>query len=71
MRIGDFVTYGGRRYLLCGFDPAGVSPRMVYVEDVVTGVCSVLPFSELIPPPSTLRAELRLVGPSEDPPTAP
>jgi len=46
MQIGDFLTHDGRRYLLRGFDPEGVSPRMVYVEDVATGAHSVLPFDE-------------------------
>jgi hypothetical protein len=63
MQIGDFLIHGDRGYLLCGFDPEGVLPRMVYVEDVVTGARSTLPFDEV-----TLGArqpsDLRLVNPS-------
>jgi hypothetical protein len=61
MQIGDILTHDGRRYLVCGFDPQGVSPRVVYLEDVVTGAHSVLPFDDLSPPPKRRRRWLRLV----------
>jgi len=63
MQIGDFLTHGDRRYLLCGFDPQGVSPRMVYVEDVATGAHSVLPFDDLSLPSTNRGGGLRLVRP--------
>jgi hypothetical protein len=67
MQIGDFVIHGSRRYLLCGFDPEGVAPRMVYVEDVVTRAHSVLRFEDLNLSPSRRGGDLRLVRPSENP----
>jgi hypothetical protein len=67
MQIGDLLIHNGRRYLLCGFDPEGVSPRMVYVEDAVTRVHSVLAFEDFDPSPSRRAGELRLLRPSEDP----
>jgi hypothetical protein len=33
MEIGDHVTYDGRRYVLCGFDPMSVDARRVELED--------------------------------------
>ncbi len=64
MQIGNFLTHGGRRYLLCGFDPQGVSPRMAYVEDVATGAHSVVPFDDLsLPSTSGGGGGLRLVRP--------
>ena len=44
MQIGDILTHDGRRYVLLGFDPEGVTPRMIYVEDAVTGAHIELPF---------------------------
>ena len=46
MKIGDILTHDGQRYLVCGFDPEGVSPRLIYVDDVATGARSTLPFEE-------------------------
>jgi hypothetical protein len=66
MQIGDFLIHDGRRYLLCGFDPEGVSPRMVYVQDVVTGAHAILQFEDLSLSTSG-GGELRLVRPSENP----
>jgi hypothetical protein len=37
MDIGDIVIFGGKRYRISGFDPAGVEPRFVYLDDVETG----------------------------------
>ena len=67
MQIGDFLIHGDRRYLLCGFDPQGVSPRMMYVEDVETGAHSVLPFEDLSLSSTSRGGGLRLVRPSENP----
>ncbi len=61
MKIGDFLIHGGRRYLVCGFDPQGVSPRMVYVEDVATRAHSVLPFEDVSLPSRRKGGRLRLV----------
>jgi hypothetical protein len=46
MEIGDILTHDGRRYVVRGFDPEGVSPRLLYVEDGATGVRSILPFED-------------------------
>jgi hypothetical protein len=37
MRIGDTLIHDGRRYVILGFDPEGVTPRMVYAEDAEMG----------------------------------
>jgi hypothetical protein len=37
MRIGDPVTYQGRRYLLRGVDPMGLPDRRADIEDPATG----------------------------------
>jgi hypothetical protein len=37
MRIGDFLDYEGRRYILRGLDPMGVPERRADLEDVETG----------------------------------
>jgi hypothetical protein len=37
MDIGDTIIFGGRRYRICGFDPAGVDVPFVYLRDVETG----------------------------------
>jgi len=47
MKIGELVTYKGRRYYLRGFDPRGVSPRRAYLEDAETGERLKAPLSEL------------------------
>jgi hypothetical protein len=44
VQIGDILTHDGRRYVLLGFDPEGVTPRMIYVEDALTGAHRELPF---------------------------
>ena len=60
MQIGDILTHDGRRYVVRGFDPEGVSPRVIYLEDVVTGAHSDLPF-ELSLPSKRGGQRLRLV----------
>ena len=37
MDIGEIVIYRRREYRISGFDPQGVVPRKVYLEDVHTG----------------------------------
>jgi hypothetical protein len=37
MEIGDIVMFGGKRFFVRGFDPAGVEPRFVYLQDVESG----------------------------------
>jgi hypothetical protein len=61
MDIGDIVIYGGKRFSVRGFDPAGVEPRFIYIEDVKTGETISVSFAA----PSGMRpgsAELRLVA---------
>ena len=47
MRIGDPVTYQGRRYVLRGLDPMGIPDRLADIEDAETGKVIRVPFSEL------------------------
>ena len=61
MKIGDILTHEGRRYALRGFDPEGVSPRMVYLEDVETGAHSAVQFEYISSAPKRRRGQLRLV----------
>lgn len=61
MQIGDLLIHDGRRYVVRGFDPLGVSPRMVYLEDVGTGAHSVLPFEDLKLSTKRRGGRLRLV----------
>ena len=37
MEIGGVVTYRGRPWYVRGFDPHGVTPQYVYLEDARTG----------------------------------
>jgi hypothetical protein len=47
MRIGDFLDYEGRRYILRGLDPMGVPERRADLEDVETGESIRVPIAEL------------------------
>jgi hypothetical protein len=47
MQIGDILIHDGRQYVLLGFDPEGVTPRMMYVEDAGTGAHMTLPFERV------------------------
>ena len=47
MRIGDPVTYRGKRYVLRGLDPMGIPDRLADIEDVETGKSIRVPVSEL------------------------
>jgi hypothetical protein len=49
MDIGDIVIFGGKRYRIAGFDPAGVEPRCVYLRDVRTGQTVSLGYEVLEP----------------------
>ena len=49
MRIGDQVTYQGRRYVLRGLDPMGVPDRRADLEDSETGEQIRVPLAELEP----------------------
>jgi hypothetical protein len=48
MDIGDTVTFEGKRFSVRGFDPAGVEPRFVYLEDPTSGGTISVPFAELL-----------------------
>jgi hypothetical protein len=60
MDIGDIVIHMGKRYRICGFDPAGVDPRLVYLENTKTGKTVSVVFDELVRGRSR-DGELRLV----------
>ena len=47
MRIGDFLEYEGRRYILRGLDPMGVPERRADLEDAETGESIRVPIAEL------------------------
>jgi hypothetical protein len=47
MRIGDFLDYEGRCYILRGLDPMGVPERRADLEDVQTGESVRVPIAEL------------------------
>jgi hypothetical protein len=61
LQIGETLTHGGRRYVVRGFDPEGVSPRMIYLEDVAKGTHRIVPFERLQRSSSRGAARLRLV----------
>jgi hypothetical protein len=48
MRIGDPVTYHGRRYVLRGLDPMGIPDRLAEIEDIDTGEVIRVPVSDLV-----------------------
>jgi hypothetical protein len=47
MKIGDLVTYGGRRCYVRGFDPMSVLEKSVYLEDADTAERVKAPLAEL------------------------
>jgi hypothetical protein len=65
MDIGDMVIFGGKRFYVRGFDPAGVDPRLVYLEGVTTGRVISVTFDEWSRATSS-RGALHLVD--EEPP---
>lgn len=62
MELGDAVTYGGRRFNFRGFDPEGVVPRYVDLEDATTGMSVQVPFRDEWPELQETEGGLRLVG---------
>src|SRR3989304_2933442 len=64
MKIGDLLTYNGRTYVVRGFDPHGVTPRSIYLEDAVTGARLVLPLEHLDRSLKHTSRRLRLVSES-------
>ena len=67
MKIGDTLTHGGRQYLVRGFDPEGVSPRMIYLEDAATGARTVVPIEQVSSPATHGHRRLRLVKKPKNP----
>jgi hypothetical protein len=49
MRIGDPVTYRGKRYVLRGLDPMGLPDRRADLEDCETGERIRVQVAELAP----------------------
>jgi hypothetical protein len=49
MRIGDLVTWNGRRYVVRGVDPMGLSERRADLEDPETGELVRAPVGEVEP----------------------
>jgi len=49
MRIGDSVTYQGRRYVLRGLDPMAAPDRRADLEDVETGELIRAPVADVEP----------------------
>jgi hypothetical protein len=47
MKIGDFVTYEGRAYILRGLEPMSVPDRRAHLEDAENGERLVAPLREL------------------------
>lgn len=47
MDIGKTVIVEGRRFTIRGFDPAGVDPRFVYLEDTRTRSTIAMSFADL------------------------
>jgi hypothetical protein len=47
MRIGDFLDYEGKRYIVRGLDPMGVPERRVDLEDAETGETIRVPIAAL------------------------
>ena len=50
MRIGDTITWKGRRYVLRGLEPMSVPNRCVELEDEETGERVEVPVAELESP---------------------
>jgi hypothetical protein len=48
MRIGDPVTYRGKRYVLRGLDPMGIPDRLAEIEDIDTGEVIRVSVSDLV-----------------------
>jgi hypothetical protein len=62
MRIGDKVTYNGRRYAVAGFTPLSVIPFRVELVDAETNESFWIEW----PPKPVERAALRAVSTSDE-----
>jgi hypothetical protein len=49
MKIGEFVTYEGRSYVLRGLEPMSVPRRRAELEDAETGERISVPLDEVSP----------------------
>lgn len=67
MQIGDTLTHGSREYVVRGFDPEGVSPRMIYLDDVVTGARKTVPIEQVSASAKHGQRRLRLVKKPKNP----
>jgi hypothetical protein len=51
MEIGDIVSFDGKPSRIRGFDPIGVEPRFVYLEDTKTGRTASITFEDTMTSP--------------------
>ena len=49
MKIGDLITYEGKRWILRGIDPMSVPDRRAELEDVDTGERISVPLADIAP----------------------
>jgi hypothetical protein len=61
MLIGDLLRYDRRMYVVRGFDPHGVTPRSIYLEDAVTGARLVMSLEHLDRALKRTNSRLRIV----------
>jgi hypothetical protein len=47
MKIGDLITYEGKRWILRGIDPMSVPDRRAELEDVDTGERISVPLADI------------------------
>ena len=47
MKIGDVITYDGRRFILRGLEPMSVPERRAEIEDAVSGELLLVPLAAL------------------------
>jgi hypothetical protein len=59
MHRGDLVTFGGKHFYVCGVDPTGVNPRLVYLQNPKTGRRISVPVEG---EPPELQSRLRLLS---------
>ncbi|HXY85222.1 MAG TPA: hypothetical protein VEH52_07025 [Gaiellaceae bacterium] len=50
MDINEIVVYGGRRYVVVGFDPMSVEPARVHLKDAETGAETTRLLADLLTP---------------------
>ena len=65
MHIGEILIHDGRQYVILGFDPEGVTPRMIYLEDAAMGARLALPF-EGVSSTGRSPSRFRLIQGSDD-----